>query len=248
MPLECIHTNSWKDLDLKCIFTDDDLKSVTVQDNVIYKVQVFTLGHGEQYLGSLESCASTTFSFHKDTCQQKGTPLQLVQSLKMSYTPSRMDESICLSWEPPQFGADSYTVSVNDSVKVTNLTKTKVYLSPIALDVQGIGEYSVSVIADDDPFSKCTFKFTTSELFTDFSVTAHTATSLSVQYGIIPNAPINVNCYLIVENASNKHVSRSILLQESNSKVIILHHLLPETTYILYAGRIHKNGTGHFVP
>ena len=233
--LECIHTNSWKDLDLKCIFTDDDLKSVTVQDNVIYKVQVFTLGHGEQYLGSLESCASTTFSFHKDTCQRKGTPLQLVQSLKMSYTPSRMDESICLSWEPPQFGADSYTVSVNDSVKVTNLTKTKVYLSPIALDVQAVGEYSVSVIGDDDPFSNCTFKFTTSELFTDFSVTAHTATSLSVQYGIIPNAPINVNCYLIVENASNKHVSRSILLQESNSKVIILHHLLPETTYILYA-------------
>ena len=232
--LESIHMNSWKDLDLKCTFTDDDLKSVTVQNNVTYKVQVFTLGHGEQYLGSLESCASTTFSFHKDTCQQKGTPLQLVQSLKMSFTPSRIDESICLSWEPPQFGADSYTVSVNDTTKVTNLTE--VNLSPIALDIQAVGEYSISVIADDDPFSKCTFTFTTSELFTDFSVTAHTATSLSVQYDIIPNAPMNVNCYLMVENTSNKHVSRSIrLLQESNSKVIILHHLLPETTYILYA-------------
>ena len=230
--LEYIHVNSWKDLDPKCIFTNDDLKSVTDQDNVTYEVQVFTLGHGEQYLGSLESCASTPFSFH--TPHSEDTSLQLVQSLKMSYTPSRMNESICLSWEPPQFGADSYTVSVNDIKKVTD--QTKVNLSPITLGIQSVGEYSISVIADDDMWSEATFKFTTSELFTDFSITCHTATSLSVRYDIIPNAPIDVNCYLIVENAFNKHVSRSIFLrQESKSKVIILHHLVPETTYILYA-------------
>ena len=230
--LDYIHVNSWKDLDPKCIFTSDDLKSVTDQDNVTYEVQVFTLGHGEQYLGSLESCASTPFSFH--TPHSEDTSLQLVQSLKMSYTPSRMNESICLSWEPPQFGADSYTVSVNDIKKVTD--QTKVNLSPVTLGIQSVGEYSISVIADDDMWSEATFKFTTSELFTDFSITCHTATSLSVQYDIISNAPIDVNCYLIVENAFNKHVSRSILLrQESKSKVIILHHLVPETTYILYA-------------
>ena len=230
--LDYIHVNSWKDLDPKCIFTSDDLKSVTDQDNVTYEVQVFTLGHGEQYLGSLESCASTPFSFH--TPHSEDTSLQLVQSLKMSYTPSRMNESICLSWEPPQFGADSYTVSVNDIKKVTD--QTKVNLSPVTLGIQSVGEYSISVIADDDMWSEATFKFTTSELFTDFSITCHTATSLSVQYDIISNAPIDVNCYLIVENAFNKHVSRSIFLrQESKSKVIILHHLVPETTYILYA-------------
>jgi len=156
--LEHIHYQSaftGKDYDCESVvFSGDRLKRAPFQGNVTYRVQVFTLGQGEDYLGSLEACASTTLlqtlpeeqmklgNLFMVLGQEEGTPLQLIKSPKMTYTPKRMDESICLSWEPPQFGGDSYTVSVNDFENVTS--SPQVLFSPMDLGILTAGEHTLS--------------------------------------------------------------------------------------------------------
>jgi len=179
--------------------------------------------------------------------QEEGTPLQLIKSPKMTYTPKRMDESICLSWEPPQFGGDSYTVSVNDFKNVTS--STKVHFSPMDLGILTAGEHILCIVSDSDTQSKCTLTFSTSALFTDFCVTAQTVTSLSIQYELTLDAPEDMNYYLIAENACKPDISHSILLNpESKTKVITLHHIHPEIKYNLYAVGFSEDCTKWAIP
>ena len=252
-------TFSWKNDDCKSVFADDYLKRVPFQGNVTYRVQVFTLGHGEDFLGSLEACASTTLlqTLPEDQMklgnlfivlgQEEGTPLQMINSPKMTYTPRRMDESVCLSWEPPQFGGDSYTISVNEFEKVTS--STEVHLSPMDLGILNAGEHTVSIIPDSNTRFKSTLTFSTSALFTEFCVTARTVTSLSIQYGLTPDAPEDLNYYLIAENACKPHISHSIALHpDRDTKLITLHHIQPETIYNLYAVAFSEDCTQWAIP
>ena len=230
----------------ECVLGHDALKKVITSSNATYRVQVFTLGHGKDYLGSLQSCVATTL-LHTPTeeemedgtlfIQDDDASLYPVQSLKMQYTPGEMLNSICLAWKPPEFGADTYTVSVGGNKMVTSATE--IYLSPLDLGVYSAGKYAVSVAPDGDTQPESTLFLQAHEVITNIRVEKQTATSMSVHYDyILPDAPEQMNYYLIVEAASSKHIPLSLPLDlppNLNSAEVVLHHIYPETEYNLYA-------------
>ena len=240
-----------KEYDCKIMINYEDLKAAISKESLNYTVQIFTLGHGEDYLGSLHPSVSKTFiqrltekemstaGYEFKLIDQQGEAAQHpVKSIKMQFSPKEtFNKSVCVSWKAPPFGAMSYTVAANS---VQHTTKNlEAYLSPMELGIECAGEYTISVFPDSRTRSKRTFDFSATEIFTELHVTKPTATSLMVYYNIVSDTPKEMNCYLVCVNAS-KDVIMSILLDKkstttSRSRSIMLYNMHPATEYNLYA-------------
>ena len=208
------------------------------ENNVRYRVEVDTVGHG-YYLGSIKPTVADTM-LHMSVEQEELTFKMIhvdgsvrrnpVKCLKMHYLSGLTIKNIHIQWEPPQFGATSYMVSINHFTMQTDANE--VFVSPMSVSFEKEGEYVVSVIPED-AISESTIKFSVLDIFTELDVTQESATSLKIHYGMISNIPIGMHCYLIVESPPDG-VIMTALLDTRKSKDIVLSNICPDRLFNMY--------------
>lgn len=156
----------------------------------------------------------------------------------MKYLPGDLAKGFCLSWKP-QFGARSYTILANNA-PFSSTTMTEMHLSPMELAVSSSKQLPISIIPDLNSDFKCVFNISAQEIFQQFRVLPQSETTLSVVYKIIPDAPREMNYYILAETESPKHVFFCLSLEEEKDSTsqlldILLHNVPPEKNYYLYA-------------
>lgn len=231
---------SKRELDCELTIDYETLQRI-IENDVKYRVEVDTLGHGD-YLGSVKPAVAVTVlqrsaeedvtafkMIHEDGSLTKDP----VKALTMQFSPRETMESIHVQWKPPQFGATSYRVSINDFESQTH--SNEVFISPMSMGIKTEGEYVVSVVPDGtNIISESTFKFSALDIFTELYVTEESATSFKIHYNVIPDIPTGMLCYLVSESPPDGVIMTTVL-DLRKSKEILLSNARPDRVFNVYA-------------